>query len=203
MTYQHLWVIGVEIRSFLAWHKFHGARSGTTPVLDHGCAKEINDCRLDSYKRPHLNRQSALRHSPAMKYLQTRLPPVTPRPRPAPFPYRGAGGDVLLFGNPLPRRPLPTASRDTTVIRPPTLCILTCGAAGAGSALSISHAMARSKSYPFAASASSSSDGARVDPKTEESTSNGVIPSVSIPEASSDGSALRSCSLDGGESVKL
>jgi hypothetical protein len=110
---------------------------------------------------------------------------------------------VLVLGNPLPRMPLLAGSRDTTVTRPPTFCILICGVVGVGSALSISHAIARSKSNPFAASASSSSDGARVDPKTEESTSKGVMPSVSMPEASSGASAPRSCSFDGGESVKL
>ena len=56
-----------------------------------------------------------------------------------------------------------------------------------GSPRSTNHAIARSKSYPLADSASSSSEGARVEPKTEERTSNGVIPS-DTPRDGSGGS---------------
>lgn len=57
----------------------------------------------------------------------------------------------------------------------------------------MSQAIALSKSYPFFESASSSSDGAKVDPNTELSTSSGVMPSVRYAVASESSASLPQC----------
>lgn len=81
----------------------------------------------------------------------------------------------------------------------PTDCTLGCEGAGwFVKERSTSQVIARSKSYPLAASASSSSEGASVAPKTELSTSKGVMPSVSI--AATSGSMSSSCFCFGGVS---
>lgn len=104
-------------------------------------------------------------------------------------------GEALPVPFATPRPPL-----ETTVTRPPMYCCEVRPLAGGdGRERSMSQAIARSKSYALAARASSSSDGASVVPKTELSTSNGVIPSVSMT-ASSASFACAGCSV--GESCK-